>query len=267
MGSIQQEIAVLKSAYGVSLLSMFAAVPWWLWLLQLITIGLTQMLYFVLMTGVAGGTTLSISEVALGNALQAVTYSTVFAVCSIPGDEKHSATLPLLMNTPTKLHSVIIGKSLFHIAAGMMTVVVSLAFAALVFGVSFAQVDVLSLTMVVLVTTYAMTGFGLMLSSIGIYMRSSILLASFFLYIGLIFCGVNFPVSHLPSFLQPISAVLPMTYGVHSLRMAVEGAAVFEIAQDLVLMLVIGSIMLLIGFLMLRLFERLARIKGSYEMF
>jgi len=267
MWSVRQEITVLKSASDVALRSMFAAVPWWLWAIQLITMGLTQMLYFVLMTGVAGDTILSISEVALGNALQAVTYSTVFAVCSIPGDEKHSATLPLLMNTPTKLRSIILGKSLFHIAAGMMTVVVSLSFAAIVFGVSFTRVDFLSLSMVVIVTTYAMTGFGLMLSSIGIYMRSSILLASFFLYIGLILCGVNFPVSQLPSFLQPVSAVLPMTYGVHSLRLAVEGAAIFDIAQDLVLMLVIGSLMLLISFFMLRLFERLARNKGSYEMF
>lgn len=267
MGFIRQEVTVLKSASGVSLRSLFAAVPWWLWLIQLVTIGLTQMIYFVLMTSVAGDTTMSISEVALGNALQAVTYSTVFAVCSIPGDEKHSGTLPLVMNAPTKLHSVIIGKSLFHIAAGMITVVISLAFAALVFGVSFAEVDALSLSMVILITTFAMTGFGLMLSSIGIYMRSSILLASLFLYIGLIFCGVNFPVSQLPSFLQPISAVLPMTYGVHSLRMAIEGAAVIDIVQDLAMMLVIGSIMLIVGLLMLRLFERLARVKGSLEMF
>ena len=49
-----------EERFDVALRSMFAAVPWWLWAIQLITMGLTQMLYFVLMTGVAGDTILSI---------------------------------------------------------------------------------------------------------------------------------------------------------------------------------------------------------------
>lgn len=267
MGFVWEEANVLLSACRISIASLFTAIPWWLWVVQITTISLSQMVFFVLMTQLAGNPAITVSEVALGNALQAVTYSTVFAICSIPGDEKHSGTLQLVMNTPTKVHTVIIGQSLFHILAGIVTVTVSLIFASMVFGVDFGQVDPFALVSIIMATVYAMTGFGLMLSSIGIYMRSSTLLASFFLYVGLLFCGVNFPVSQLPTILQPISYALPMTYGVHGLKMAVNGSSVVSIGSDLAMILFLGSLMIVIGLLMFRKFESLARIKGTTEMF
>jgi ABC-2 type transport system permease protein len=267
MGFVREEVGVLLSACHISIGSLFAAVPWWLWAIQLTTVSLSQMVFFVLMTRLAGNPAITMSEVALGNAMQAVTYSTVFAICSIPGDEKHSGTLQLVMNTPTKVHTVIIGQSLFHILAGVVTVTISLIFASVVFGVDFAQVDMLALVSVIMATIFAMTGFGLMLSSIGIYMRSSTLLASFFLYVGLLFCGVNFPISQLPTILQPVSYVLPMTYGVQGLKMAVNGSSVFSIAPQLSMTILLGSLMIIMGLLMFRKFEGLARFKGSTEMF
>jgi ABC-2 type transport system permease protein len=200
-----EEISIYRSASMISIRSMFAAVPMWLWVVQLVTISLTQMAFFVFVTQYAGNPNISIDQVALGNALQAITFSTVFAICSIPGNEKHSGTLPFIMTTPTRIFSVIVGQSLFQIVTGMVTVGLSLGFAAVFFGVNFVSVNMLAVVLVIIVTAYAMTGFGLMLSSLGIYLRSSTLLASLFLYIGLIFCGVNFPVSQLPTYLQPIS--------------------------------------------------------------
>jgi ABC-2 type transport system permease protein len=225
------------------------------------------MVFFVYIVQLSGTTSISVQQVALGNALQAVTFSTVFAICSIPGNEKHGGTLPLLMTTPTRIYTVIAGQSLFQILTGIISVAFSLAFAAVAFGVSFANMDAIAVVVIVLVTTFAMTGFGLMLSSLGVYLRSSTLLASLFLYVGLIFCGVNFPVSQLPTFLQPISYALPMTYGIDSLRMAVDGASLLQVAPSIVAMLVIGLIMMIAGYLMFDTFEKMARKKGATELF
>jgi ABC-2 type transport system permease protein len=267
MGRIRQDMGIMMSAARTSIRSQFAAVPIWLWAVQLIAVSLSQMVFFVLITIYAGYDTASVQDVALGNSLQAVTFSTVFAVCSIPGIEKHGGTLPLIMSTPTRTFTVIVGKSLFEIFAGLVAAAVSLSFAVAVFGVDLSNVNVLALVAVVLMTCFAMTGFGLMLSSIGIYLRSSTLLASLFLYFGLIFCGVNFPISQLPAILQPISLAIPMTYGVSALKMAADGSSILSIWPDLSAMIVIGIVMILLGFLLFNTFEEKARRKGSLEMF
>lgn len=267
MGYLSQELSVLKSSSWISIRSLFAAVPLWLWIVQLVTISITQMVFFVLVTQMAGNPSISVQEVALGNALQSITYSTVFAICSIPGNEKHAGTLPLVMTTPTRLFTVVVGESLFQILSGIITVAISLTFASVVFGVDFSNVNLACLVIVVLATAFSMTGFGLMLGSMGVRLRSSTLLASLFLYVGLIFCGVNFPVSQLPSFLQPISYALPLTYGVSALKSAVAGASIGAVMPELLAMLAIGAIMISLGYLMFNKFEKMARVKGSTEMF
>ena len=267
LGFVSQELSVLRSASWIAMRSQFAAVPPWLWAVQVVTMSIAQMTFFVLVTQLAGNPSVEVQQVALGNALQAVTFSTVFAICSIPGNEKHAGTLPLVMTTPTRVFTVVIGQSLFQILTGILTVVFSLAFATLVFGVDLSGINILSAATVILLTAFAMSGFGLMLSSFGVYLRSSTLLASLFLYVGLIFCGVNFPVSQLPSFLQPVSYVLPMTYGVSALKMAVGGSSLLEIVPEIAAMLVIGTVMIAVGYLMFGKFEKMARAKGSTEAF
>ena len=265
--NIREQLAIFRSSSSISIRSMFAAVPLWLWLVQLQTVSITQMAFFVFITQYAGNPNISVQQVALGNALQAITFSTVFSICSIPGNEKHSGTLSYIMTTPTRIFSVIVGQSLFMIATGMVTVGLSLGFAAAFFGVNFANVDLLAVILVIAITAYAMSGFGLMLSSIGIYLRSSTLLASLFLYVGLIFCGVDFPVSQLPGYLQPVSQGFPLTYGVSALKSAVSGSTVVAILPNLAAMTVIGTIMIIAGYLMFGMFEEMARKTGAMETF
>jgi ABC-2 type transport system permease protein len=267
MSNLREEISIFQSSSMISIKSIFAAVPLWLWLVQLVTVSITQMAFFVFITQYAGNPSISIEQVALGNALQAITFSTVFAICSIPGNEKHSGTLSFIMTTPTRIFSVIVGQSLFQIVTGMMTVGLSLGFAAAFFGVNFVSVNILAVVCVIAVTAYAMAGFGLMLSSLGMYLRSSTLLASLFLYVGLIFCGVNFPISQLPEYLQPISLALPLTYGVNALKASVAGSSVIDIFPNLAAMVVIGTIMIIAGYIMFGKFEAMARKTGALETF
>jgi ABC-2 type transport system permease protein len=101
--------------------------------------------------------------------------------------------------------------------------------------VDFSQTDFLALAVTILVTTFAMTGFGLMLSSLGLYLRTSMIIANIFLFIGLLLCGVNFPVSYLPGWVQPMSYVIPMTYGTDAARMAISGSNTLDIGGLLLL--------------------------------
>jgi len=112
-----------------------------------------------------------------------------------------------------------------------------------------------------------MTGFGLMISSLGLYLRTSMVVANIFLFIGLLLCGVNFPVSYLPTWIQPISYAIPMTYGTEAARLAVSGSNVLDIGGLLVMEMIVGIAAILVGYLMFHHFEKIARAKGTMERF
>jgi len=122
-----------------------------------------------------------------------------------------------------------------------------------------------ALAIVIVVTTFAMTGFGLMLGSVGLFMRTAMIIANIFLFIGLLICGVNFPVTVLPVWIQPISYAIPMTYGTMAARAAVQGTDILGIAPVLLQEIATGLGSILIGYVLFLSFEVLARRRGTLE--
>ena len=127
--------------------------------------------------------------------------------------------------------------------------------------------DFIALSIVIIVTSLAMTGFGLMLGSVGLYLRTAMIIANIFLFLGLLICGVNFPVAVLPVWVQPLSYAIPMTYGTVAARAAVQGSSVHELAPVLLPEIGAGAGSILVGYLLFLGFEALARRKGTFEEF
>ena len=89
---LKGEAKIMLSAAGADIRYKFTAVPAWLWATQLMAISLFQMAFFALVTDYVGNEEVDVAYVALGNALQAVAFSTVFAGGGIAGGEKHAGT-------------------------------------------------------------------------------------------------------------------------------------------------------------------------------
>jgi ABC-2 type transport system permease protein len=104
-----------------------------------------------------------------------------------------------------------------------------------------------------------------MLSSVGLYLRTSMIIANIFPFIGLLFCGVNFPVSYLPGYLQPTSYGIPMTFGTDAARAAVDGTSLVGISGTIGLELLVGMVALFLGYLLFTLFEDLSRKRGTMD--
>jgi ABC-2 type transport system permease protein len=147
----------------------------------------------------------------------------------------------------------------------MATIAVGFFYVATVFGVNMARTDFVALTVVIVITCVAMTGFGLMLGSVGLYLRTAMIIANVFLFIGLLLCGVNFPVTELPVWLQPLSYAIPMTYGTMAARAAVQGANLGELTPVLLQEIGAGIGSILFGYVLFLGFEALARRKGTFE--
>ncbi|MCX6650649.1 MAG: ABC transporter permease [Methanomassiliicoccales archaeon] len=257
----------VKASALVAMRSQFAVVGPVLWLMQILATTIFQMWFFVLVSDFANDPTATPSYVALGNAISSLTYAAVYGVTMSAGSEKHIGTMSAIMSTPTRMYYVFLGKGAYQSLIGLFTVAVSLLFASLLFGVDLSVADPLTLVVVLLVTCFAMVGFGMVIGSVGVHLRSSMVLGSVILYLGLLLCGVNFPISYLPSWLQPASYIFPLTYGVEAVREVTAGSGMMDVSGLLLVMLVLGAAFYVVAYFLFNYFEKLALKSGSLDVF
>jgi len=235
-----------------------------MWLTMKFVLSVSQMAFFVFVGLFIAGPE-AIPFIAIGNSLQSVSWNTIFSVISITGHDKWDGTLPLVLATPASRLPLFIGRAMIHILDGILSVAISFFFAAFLFGVNFAQTNVLALTLTVFLTAFTMAGFGLLIGGLCFHLRNPMVFANIFTYALLLFCGVNFPVQNLPQIIQPISYIFPLTYGVTAARNAIAGATLFDVSLLLGQQLVVGLVSLMVGYFFFQLFERTARKTGKLE--
>jgi ABC-2 type transport system permease protein len=236
-----------------------------MWLTMKFVLSLSQMAFFAFVGVFAGGTVSTVSFIVIGNALQSLSWNTVFSVINITGHDKWDGTLPLVLATPAHRMPLFIGRAMIHVLDGLVSAAISFFFAAFIFGVNFAQTDILALTVVVILTSFTMSGFGLLIGGFSFFFRNPMVFANIFTFVLLIFCGVNFSVQNLPVAIQPVSYLFPLTYGVTAARNAIDGANLIQISPTLALQLVVGLASMVLGFILFRTFENNARKTGKME--
>ena len=264
MSLVSDRIRVIKASFILSIHDTFTTIRPSLWLLQIVVPSVFAMFFFSTIAYVAGADQ---EFVIIGNAVQSIGMTTIYAVSGIPGVQKHVGTMQPLVLSPSGLFSIFLGMSLFGVAAGFLSIAISLAFAAFVFGVNMASINLLSVFIVILLTTFSVGGISMMIGSVGIYLRTSAIIANIATYAGLVLCGVNFPVSDLPGWAQTIAYCHPLTYAVGATRGAVAGSTVADLVSPISVMIVLGIIFIVVAYLLFRFFERLSRIKGRMDVF
>jgi ABC-2 type transport system permease protein len=80
----------------------------------------------------------------------------------------------------------------------------------------------------------------------------------------MIFCGITFPVSLLPNWMQSIANWLPQTYMIHGMRAAAfSNASLTDLLPDIQALLLFGASWLAVGYLLFTWMERRARRTGA----
>jgi ABC-2 type transport system permease protein len=233
-----------------------------MWLTMKFVLSLSQMAFFVFVGLFAGA---PIAFIAIGNALQSISWNTVFSVINITGHDKWDGTLPLVLATPVNRLPLFIGRAMIHVLDGLLSAAISFFFAAMIFGVDFGQTNALALIVTVLLTAFTMAGFGLLIGGFCFFFRNPMVFANIFTFALLIFCGVNFPITNLPLIIQPVSYIFPLTYGLAAARNAIAGQNLLQIAPTLAQQLVVGLAAMMIGYLLFCSFENSARKTGRIE--
>ncbi len=236
-------------------------------------IPLTQMVFFafVVRLGDAGASASALASAvqftAIGNAVATVTYSSVFSVCQTTDSEKFQGTMEHLLVSPASRLAMYFGRGLIPILISLATVTVGLTYAAVFFGVSIPASSIPSLAVSVVLTAFAMVGFGLLLGGVALYLRTSIILGNIFLFVGLLLSGVNFPLSQLPLPLQYAGYGLPLTWGLAAIRAAISGEPLGSLAVLWGAVALAGALSFAAAISLWEVFERRALSTGSIARF
>ncbi len=106
---------------------------------------------------------------------------------------------------------------------------------------------------------------GLFLGCLSLITRNVMFVNNTVFFSLLLFSGANIPVAILPAWMQSVSQALPLTRGIASARIIVDGGNISEVMPLLSGELLIGVIYIFIGFYMFRWFEIQAKKRGTLE--
>jgi ABC-2 type transport system permease protein len=178
-------------------------------------------------------------------------------------NEQMRGTLESNWLSPTWRFSYLLGHTGPQIVSMLMFITITAIEFGLLFGVRLNGSPWMILLMM-LAAIPSIYGLGFAFASLVITVKEAN--AFVFLIRGLvmIFCGITFPVSLLPGWMQSIAGWLPQTYLIHGIRAAAfSNAGLRELAPDLIPLLLFGTFWLVVGYFTFLWMERRARRTGA----
>jgi ABC-2 type transport system permease protein len=188
------------------------------------------------------------------------------AITILPGEfgtELRTGTLEAVLSTPTRLIEVLAGMVGWGLLWTALRGVVILAVGwALGVQVAWGQLPAAVLVLGLLVLAYFPIG---MLSSASILsFRTPGALGQGVLFASTLLGGIYYPTRVIPSWLQDLSGLIPLTYGLRALRLLLlEGASFSAVLPELSILLGFVVVLLSCGALALTMALRQARRSGT----
>ena len=134
--------------------------------------------------------------------------------------EMELGTLESIFLTPTSIYTMIVAYTICGAIFGLLSIVVLVVFGYFLFGISvFANATLFTLLIFIL-SAIMMTGFGMILGGLTIWIKYIGDTVSLLQSIAMFFCGVYFPIYVLPGVLQSIAKFIPFYYSIEGLRLS-----------------------------------------------
>jgi ABC-2 type transport system permease protein len=159
---------------------------------------------------------------------------------SFANNLRHSqttGTLEAMLTTPTRLSAIILASSVWDFLMTTLRVIVYLAVGVLLMRAGFSQANYPAAVVVILLTILVASSLGILSASFIMIFKRGDPIQWGISTLSILLGGVYFPVAILPPALEWISRLLPITYSLHAMRLALlQGAGWSEIIADLLIL-------------------------------
>lgn len=201
----------------------------------------------------------------VGNAFLLSVYNSIFGVGAVMVNERSFGTLKLIIASTANKFLVFIGRAFMHVLDGFITVIIGLAAGYFLFHCNFDHTNFWLFALCLLVSMFAAMGMGLLIGSIGLIASDINLILNLSMFLVFIFTGAEFPLDKLPAVLQRAACLLPITRGIEASRLIVSGKISADVYHLIGMEFVVGICYTLIGYLLLRFMEKLAKKHASLD--
>jgi ABC-2 type transport system permease protein len=204
------------------------------------------------------------AKAVFGAAIVAVWTTSLMLSAITLGNDRWSGVIELLLATPSRLATLMFGKLLANSCQGLAAAVLSVTFVSLISGTSIPTDKPLLLLGSIVIALVAIGSLAFAWSPV-LFVSQNAMSVFYMLDTGLVFVSaLFFPLSKLPDWLEPLSAVSPLRWASQALSSASSDAApardVFEAWAALALLTVVYAAIGLVGFVLL---ERRLRRTGE----
>lgn len=221
-----------------------------------------QLLLFTLLGRYALGEE-AIPFFVTGNAVVVVALNGIYGVSIALTRERVEGLLPQLLASPANRTLMLLSKAFVHVFDGLLTASFVLLLGSILFHLEVSQAHWLMLLIALLVASFSVASFGLIVGSLVLLWRDSGLMMNTVYFALLVVTGVNVPRPMLPPWANVIGQFLPITRSVEVVRAAIQGASVDPtlLIQELGL----GALYLSLGVMLSKWIEFLSRRRGTLE--
>ncbi len=210
---------------------------------------------------VAGGSYFGF--VVVGLALSAFLDSSMYQIASVFRNEQIVGTLEALVASPLGLSTILIGSSVITYALAAVQALAYIAVGALL-GVDLSHANWGVGIVIAVLAVGCFAALAAIVTAVGIVTKRGNPLAFIVSSLSALVGGAYFPPSLLPTWLQWLTAVHPLSYATRALREAIlGGASLLVIAPDLFALLAFNAVLLPVSLYAFRTSVRMARMDGS----
>jgi len=178
-------------------------------------------------------------------------------------NEQMRGTLESNWMSPSSRFSFLLGPSVIQFLSMVVFLIVSALEFALLFGMRLNG-NPLLLLLVIAASIPSIYGLGIAFASMVITAREAQNFVFLVRGLVMIFCGITFPISILPGWMQAVAGWLPQTYMMHAIRAAALAQASFQdLLPDLLALVGFGIFWLAAGYVVFNWMEHRARQTGA----
>jgi ABC-2 type transport system permease protein len=199
-----------------------------------------------------GGDTRFIDYFAPGVVSFAIMMVTTMITIILFVNERRNGTLQRLLVSPASETEIVIGYALAFAVIGIIQSIVVLMAAILLFDIQIVGNIFLAL-IVILLLAFGHQGLGILLSAGAKNELQAIQFIPLILFPSILLAGLFWPIESIPSYLQPLSYVIPLRYGIDAERsIMLRGWGVGEIWVDIVILVLFAVLTLSASILLLK---------------
>ena len=173
-------------------------------------------------------------------------------------------TLEALLVTQTGIPTIIISSSLYSFIFASFRVAVYLLLGVFVFDINMGNANLIGALLILFLTIVSFSSFGIISASFVMVLKKGDPVSSIFTSVSGILGGLYYPVSILPGWLQKLSYLLPVTYSLEGMRLALlKGCSLSALMPNIVALMVFSIIMLPLSIFIFGYAVRRAKIDGT----